>query len=93
MSSAAAILQEAMELYRNEPFNDLGNGTHDLDEDVVTGLNNLPQWQDLKVIIQDYGDEDDDNIKQVTIEVTWTLSGESVSRSITTLVTRGGINP
>ena len=95
ISTATKIAQDAMEIVRDNSFAAITGWGIFSSQDFTTvtgsttqGLANLNSGQVLLSI----SDFIDSNIKQVSITVQWTgAQGQAFSRSITTLVTNGGI--
>ncbi|MFH1905522.1 MAG: prepilin-type N-terminal cleavage/methylation domain-containing protein [bacterium] len=95
ISTATKIAQDAMEIVRDSSFATItGWGTFSNQDfttitgNVTQGLANLSSG----VVLLSISDFIDSNIKQVSITVQWIgAQGQAFSRSITTLVTNGGI--
>ncbi|MDO9464051.1 MAG: prepilin-type N-terminal cleavage/methylation domain-containing protein [bacterium] len=95
ISTATKIAQDAMEIIRDSSFATItGWGTFSNQDftaitgNATQGLANLNSG----VVLLSISDFIDSNIKQVSITVQWAgAQGQTFSRSITTLVTNGGI--
>ena len=95
ISTATKIAQDAMEIVRDSSFATIvGWGTFS-NQDFTTTTGNATQGLaslNSGVVLLSISDFIDSNIKQVSITVQWTgAQGQTFSRSITTLVTNGGI--
>ncbi|GEM_PF-4659475 len=95
ISTATKVAQDAMEIVRDSSFATItGWGTFS-NQDFTTTTGNATQGLanlNSGVALLSISDFIDSNIKQVSITVQWAgAQGQTFSRSITTLVTNGGI--
>jgi len=95
ISTATKVAQDAMEIIRDSSFATItGWGTFS-NQDFTTITGNATQGLanlNSGAVLLSISDFIDSNIKQVSITVQWTgAQGQTFSRSITTLITNGGI--
>lgn len=82
---ATQICQEEVERIRNLSFDTIvGLGTTFTNDK----LSRLPSGQGVRAIEASVGND----IKKLTVSVTWTYRGQSLRKDVVTLVTRMGVN-
>ncbi len=84
-SIATQCIQEELELIRNMPFNDILS----LDSSYTNESLSLLEDSSGILSLEDSGGDD---IKKLTVSVTWSYKGRQLRRDIVTFVTRKGIN-
>ncbi len=89
---ATEIASCEIERLRKLAFNSLpANGTTDVDASCNQDLSKLPDPDSAARTLSDYGTPPDPDIKQITIQVNWTVSGASREIKMDTLIYKNGL--